>query len=68
LIYPTDFLPEPAKDFHLHLIESFNQVVNLALHRHSHAVHAFPQLEAPTYGWPLRGLVELIGYRFLLSR
>jgi hypothetical protein len=60
LIYPTDFLPEQAKDFNLHLIEPFNQVLNLALHRHSHAVNAFQQLEDPTSGRPLRGLVDLI--------
>ena len=68
MIYPTDVLPEQAKDVNLHLIASFNQVVNLALHRHSHAVHAFHQLEDPTEGWPLRGLVSLIGSRFLLRR
>ncbi len=68
MIYPTDFLPEQAKDFNLNLIEPFTQGLNLALHRHAHAVNAFQQLEDPTSGRPLRGWVDLIWYRFILSR
>ena len=48
LIKPTDLFPKQAKDFDLHLVQPFNQVVNLALHGHADAMNPFKQLEDPT--------------------
>ena len=68
LIKPTDLFPKQAKDFDLHLVEAFNQVVDLALHGHADAMNPFEQLEDPTQGRPLRRLVDLVRYRLVLTR
>ena len=48
LINLAHFLPKQPKDFDLHLIETFNKVVNLILHDHADPVNPFKQLEDPT--------------------
>jgi hypothetical protein len=65
LISSTDFIPKQAKEFDLHLVEPFNQVMHLPLPHHVDAVKAFEKLEDPTQGWPLSWLVELMRYRFM---
>ena len=65
MIKPTDLFPKQAKDFDLHLVQSFNQVVHLVLHGHADAVDPFEELEDPTQGWPRSRLVDLIRYRFI---
>ena len=68
LIKSTDFFPKQAKDFDVYLVEAFNQVVDLTLHRHANAMNPFEQLEDPTQGRPLRRLVDLVWYRLVLTR
>lgn len=48
LINLAHFLPEHPKDFDLHLVETFNKVVNLILHDHTDTMNPFEQLEDPT--------------------
>src|SRR6516162_7818755 len=60
LIKPTNCFPKQAKDFNLHVVKTFNEVVDLALHRHADAVNPFQELEHPTQGWPLGWLVDLV--------
>jgi len=36
--------------------------MNLPLHHHSDAVHAFQKLENPPQGWPLSRLVDVMRY------
>lgn len=48
LINLAHFLPEQPKDFDLHLVETFNEVVNLILHDQTNPVNTFEQLEYPT--------------------
>jgi hypothetical protein len=66
LIKLTDPFTKQAKDFDLHLIEAFNQVVDLILYRHADAVNAVQELEDPTQRWPLRRLVDLVRYGLVL--
>jgi len=40
--------------------------MNLPLHYHADAVHAFQKLEDPAQGWPLRRLMHLIRYRCIV--
>ena len=68
LIKSTDLLPKQAKDFALHLVEPFNQVMDLALHGHANPVNPFKQLENPTQRWPFRRLVDLVWERLVLTR
>src|SRR5438128_6562252 len=60
LIKPTNCFPKQAKDFNLHVVKTFNEVVDLALHRHADAVNPFQELEHPTQGWPLGWLIDLV--------
>ena len=41
LIKPADLFPKQAQDFDLHIVETFNQVVDLALNYHADAVNPF---------------------------
>src|SRR5215471_16612814 len=68
LIKPTNCFPKQAKDFNLHVVKTFNEVVDLALHRHADAVNPFQELEHPTQGWPLGWLVDLVGEPLVLTR
>src|SRR6266540_4020514 len=68
LIKPADLFPKQAKDFNLHCIEAFNQVMDLALHGHAHPMTPFEQLENPTQGWPFCRLVDLVRQRLVLTR
>ena len=52
----------------MYLVEAFDQVVNLTLHRHANAMNPFEQLEDPTQGRPLRRVVDLVWYRRVLTR
>jgi len=63
LIESTDLIPKQAKDFDLNIVEPCDHVMNLPLHHHADAVHAFQKLEDPAPGWPLRRLVALMRYR-----
>jgi hypothetical protein len=60
LIKLTDLFPKQAKDFQLHLIEPFDQVMDGALHGHADPMNPFEELEDPTQGGPLSRLVDLI--------
>ena len=48
LINLAHFLPEHPKDFDLHLVETFNEVVHLILHDHADSMNPFEELEDPT--------------------
>ena len=65
LIKPADLFPKQAKDFHLYLVEPFNQVMDRALDGHADPMNPFEELEDPTQGWPLSRLVDLMWYRFI---
>ena len=41
-------LPKQPKDFDLHLVETFHEVVNLILHDHADPMNPFEPLEDPT--------------------
>ena len=62
----ADLLSKQTKDFDLHLIEAFNEVMHLALHGYADAMNAFEQLEDPTQSRSLRRLVDLVRYRLVL--
>jgi hypothetical protein len=68
LIKTADPFSKEAKDFDLHLIQAFDEIMDLALHGHVDTVNPFEQLEDPTQGWPLRRLMDLVGYRVTLPR
>ena len=59
MIKPTDLFPKQAKDFHLHLVEPFNQIMDRALDGHADTMNPFEELEHPTQGWPRGRLVDL---------
>lgn len=48
LINLAHFLPKQPKDFDLHLVETFNEVMYLILHDQTDPVNSFEQLEHPT--------------------
>jgi hypothetical protein len=48
LINLAHFLSKQSKDFDLHLVETFNEVVNLILHEKTDPVNPFEELEHPT--------------------
>jgi hypothetical protein len=48
LINLAHFLSKQPKDFDLHLIKTFNEVMNLTLYAHADPVKSFEQLEHPT--------------------
>ena len=50
LINLAHFLSKQPKDFDLHLVETFNQVMNLTMHAHTDPVNSIEQLEHPTFG------------------
>src|SRR5215470_12916555 len=68
LIKPTDLCPKQAKNFHLYSSEAFDQVMDLALHGHAHAMNPFEELEHPTQGGPFCRLVNLVRQRLVLTR
>ena len=41
-------MAKQPEDFDLHIIEAFNEMMHLTLHRHLDTVNAFEQLEDPT--------------------
>ena len=41
-------MAKQTEDFDLHIIEAFNEIMRLTLHRHADTVDAFEQLEDPT--------------------
>jgi hypothetical protein len=56
-----------AEDFDLHVVEAFDEIVNLILYRHSHTVNAFQQWENPSQGRGRCGLVDLVRYRLVVA-
>jgi hypothetical protein len=48
LIKTADLFSKQAEDFDLHIVEAFDEIMNLTLYRHADAVNAFQQLEHPT--------------------
>ena len=67
LIKPANGFPKQAKDFNLHVVETYNEVLELALHRHADAMNPFQELEHPTQGGSLGWLVDLVGERLVLT-
>jgi hypothetical protein len=47
---------------------TFNEVMSLILYAHADPVNPFQQLEHPTSGGPLSGLIDLISKALLLPR
>jgi len=45
LIKTADLIAKQPEDFDLHIIEAFNEIMHLTLHRHADTVDAFQQLE-----------------------
>ncbi len=68
LIQPTDLIPQQTKELDLHLVEPFNQVVDLAWHGHADAMNPLKPLEDPPPGRPRRRLVDLVRHRLPLAR
>ena len=68
MIKPANCFPTQAKDFNLHVVETYNEVLELAWHRHADAVNPFQELEHPTQGGPLGWVVDLVGERLVLTR
>ena len=68
LIQPTDLFPKQAQDFHVHLVQPFNEVVDLAWHGQADAMNPLQQVEDPPQGRPRRRLVDLVRHRFPLAR
>src|SRR5882724_11483597 len=68
LIQPTDLIPQQTKELDLHLVEPFNQVVDLAWHGHADAMNHLKPLEDPPPGRPRRRLVDLVRHRLPLAR
>ena len=52
----------------MHLVEPFNQVVDLAWHGHADAMNPLKPLEDPPPGRPRRRLVDLVRHRLPLAR
>jgi len=48
LINLAHILPKQLKDFDLHLVETFNEVMYLTLYTHLNPMNPFKQLENPT--------------------
>src|SRR5436309_4673107 len=48
LINLAHILPKQSKDFDLHLVETFNEVMYLTLYTHPNPMNPFKQLENPT--------------------
>ena len=48
LINLAHILPKQSKDFDLHLVETFNEVMHLTLYAHPDPMNPFKQLENPT--------------------
>src|SRR5713101_4216853 len=67
LIKPANGFPKQAKDFNLHVVETYNEVLELALHRHADTMNPFQELEHPTQGGSLGWLVDLVGERLVLT-
>ena len=67
MIKSTDPFPQQAEDFDPYLMQAFDQVENLPLHRHTDAVNPFEKLEDPAQGRPLGRLVHLVQHRLVVS-
>jgi hypothetical protein len=48
LIKTADAFPKQAQDFDLALIQAFDEVIDLTLHRHTDPVNACAQLKNPS--------------------
>jgi hypothetical protein len=48
LIKIADLFPKQTEDVDLHVVEAFDEIMNLTLPPHSDAVNAFQQLEDPS--------------------
>jgi hypothetical protein len=60
LIKATDPFSKQTKDLDRHVVQAFNDIVNLTLSEHTNAMNPFQELNDPPQGWPLRGLVDLV--------
>jgi hypothetical protein len=47
LIKTADLIAKQPEAFDLHLLETFNEIRHLTLHRHLDTVYAFEELEDP---------------------
>ena len=68
LIKPANCFPKQAKDFNLHVVETYNEILELTLYGHADTMNPFQELEHPTQGGPLGWLVDLVGERLVLTR
>ena len=59
-------MAKQPEDFDLHIIEAFNAIMRLPLHRHADTVHAFQPLEDPTEGWRRWRLIDLVRHGLLV--
>jgi hypothetical protein len=67
LIKPTDLFPKQAKDFDLHRVGALKEVVDCILHRDADAMNPFQELKHPPQRRPLRRLIDLVRYGFVLT-
>ena len=67
MIKTADSFPKQAQDFDLALIQAFDEVIDLTLHRHTDPVNPFEQLKNPSSGGPPGRLVDLIRYGLVVA-
>jgi len=67
LIKTTDPFSKQAQDFDLHVVQAFDEGVNLALDGDPDTVHPFQQLEKPTEGRTGGRLVDWVRHGVVLS-
>jgi hypothetical protein len=65
-IKTADLMAKQPEELDLHVIEAFNESMNLRLHGHPHTVNAFPQLDDPPEGWRRCGLIDLVWHGLLV--
>jgi hypothetical protein len=67
LVKTADSCSEQAQDFDLHVVEAFDELMHLALHRHPDAGNAFQQLAHPPQGGCHGRLVDVVRHRLVLA-
>ena len=67
MIQTADAFAKQATDGDLALMQAFDEVIDLAWHRHTDPVNAFEQLQNPSSGGPPGRLVEVLRYGLVVA-
>lgn len=67
MIKTANVFSKHAEDVALHVVEAFDEIVNLILYRHSHTVHACQPWENPSEGRGRWGWVDVVRYRLVVA-